>query len=655
VAIAQPARPDPSQPSTARPFEKEPVTALVDEEVLDRFYDGRLMRRLITYLRPYRAIVLGGIVFLGASALLQVIGPLLTKLAVDRYMAPVPGLQATIFDRWLPQDRWTGIAFVSGVYLAVLILTGLCDFAHGYLMQRVGQHAMSDLRQQLMRHLQALDVEFFDRNPVGRLVTRATSDVDALNELFTSGLVSILGDMLMLVLIAFAMLRLSPPLTALILIVTPFVVLATMKFRSEASYSYRRIRITVARINAYLQEHINGMTVVQLFNREARSVAQFDRINGDNKDAYKDAIFASSWFNPVVEFQGMLALSGLLAFGGFQTRHGALTLGVLVAFFQYALRFFRPIQELSDKYNVLQSAVAASEKIFALLDTPAAIVARPRPHTVPGGPVAIEFDHVWFAYKADEWVLRDVSFTILPGQAVAVVGHTGAGKTTLSSLLLRFYDIQRGSIRVGGIDIREFDPVELRRRFGVVLQDPHLFTGTISDNIRLGTPGITDEQILDSVDRVNLREFIDSLPGGFAEPVRERGHGLSVGQKQLISFARALAHNPPYLILDEATSSVDTDTEMRVRAALGTILEGRTAIIIAHRLSTIQRADCILVMHKGRLREQGTHQELLACGGIYWKLYRLQFTNQDATEQVMPASIPLDTVHASMAALAAEP
>jgi ATP-binding cassette subfamily B protein len=603
-----------------------------DEEVLGRFYDGRLMRRLLGYARPYwRRVLLAGIL-LSAISLLQVVGPLLTKIAVDRYMVPVPGAQPSDVDRWFPQDRLAGIATVSMVYLLVLVLIAICDFTQSYLMQWVGQRAMSDIRRQLMQRLQVLDVEYFDRNPVGRLVTRVTSDVDALNDVFTSGLISILGDLFMLILLTVAMFRMSLPLTLIVLAVMPFGLAASVTFRQAASESYRRVRITVARINAYLAEHISGMSVVQLFNHESVSATRFATINNDNKLAQKDALFAFAWFNPVVEFQGMLALAALLAYGGYRARAGALTLGVVVAFFQYALRFFRPIQEWSDKYNVLQSAVAAAEKIFALIDNPALIGAPPTPRPVPALPVTIEFDHVWFAYKDDDWVLRDVSFTIDPGQTIAVVGHTGAGKTTLTNLLLRFYDVQRGSIRLDGVDLREFDPIELRRRFGIVLQDPHLFTGTIADNIRLGTSRITDEQVLESAERVNLREFVDSLPDGFEEPVRERGHGLSVGQKQLISFARALAHDAPYLILDEATSSVDTDTELRVRAALGTVLHGRTAIVIAHRLSTIQRAHRILVMHKGKLRESGTHQELLAHRGIYWNLYRLQYKDQDIAQ-----------------------
>jgi ATP-binding cassette subfamily B protein len=418
-------------------------------------------------------------------------------------------------------------------------------------------------------------------------------------------------------------------MTALLLAVMPLVVLVTIQFRCSVQRSYRRIRVAIARINSYLQEHINGISVLQLFNREAKSRAEFDRINRDHMEAFKDAITAYGWFYPVVEFLGMLALALLLAYGGFRIRGGALTLGVLVAFFQYGLRFFRPIQDLSEKYNILQSAMAASERVFKLLDTPIQIQSPARTKPFPRGPVAIEFDRVWFAYKDEDWVLSDVSFRIEPGETIAVVGHTGAGKTTLTSLLLRFYEVQRGSIRIGGTDIREFDLEDLRRNFGVVLQDPHLFTGTVAENIRLGTSGISDLHLAESAERVNLLDFIESLPEGFDQPVRERGAGLSTGQKQLISFARALAHSPRYLILDEATSSVDTETELRIREALGRLVEGRTSIVIAHRLSTIQRADRILVMHKGKLREMGTHQQLLALRGIYWKLYQLQYKDQE--------------------------
>ena len=601
----------------------------MEEEVLGKAYDGRLMRRLLTYIRPYQVEVLIALVLLFINAALQVVGPLITQIAIDRYLVPAGKPAPALLDRYLSASPWTGLLQLSMVYLAALIGAMLCDFGEQYLMQWVGQKAMFDLRRQLMGHLQRLDPAFFDHNPVGRLVTRLTTDVDALNELFSSGLLMILGDLLMLSFVILAMLKLSPGMTAFLMAVMPLVVLVTMQFRRSVQQSYRRIRVAIARINSYLQEHINGIAVLQLFNREARSRAEFDRINRDHMEAFKDAITAYGWFYPVVEFLGMLALALLLAYGGFRIRGGALSLGILVAFFQYGLRFFRPIQDLSEKYNILQGAMAASERVFKLIDTPVQIHSPAQPQPFPVLAAGIEFDHVWFAYKGEDWVLTDVSFRIDPGETIAVVGHTGAGKTTLTSLLLRFYEVQRGSIRIGGTDIREFDLEELRRNFGVVLQDPHLFTGTVADNIRLGTAGISDEQLTAAAERVNLLDFIRTLPEGFEQPVRERGSGFSTGQKQLISFARALAHNPRYLILDEATSSVDTETEFRIREALDHLVEGRTSIVIAHRLSTIQRADRIVVMHKGKLREIGTHQELLAMRGIYWKLYQLQYQDQE--------------------------
>ncbi|HEY6393556.1 MAG TPA: ABC transporter ATP-binding protein [Bryobacteraceae bacterium] len=604
----------------------------MEEEVLGKAYDGRLMRRLLTYIRPYKLEVLAALVFLFINAAMQVLGPLLTKLAVDRYLAPTGRPPATVLDPFLSNNPWTGLGQISFLYLLAIVGGMLCDFAEQYLMQRVGQKAMFDLRRQLMGHMQRLDLTYYDHNPVGRLVTRITSDVDALNELFSSGLLMILGDLLMLSFVVAAMLKLSPGMTGLLLAVMPLVLLVTIQFRRSVQSSYRRIRVAIARINSYLQEHINGIGVLQLFNRETKSRAEFERINRDHMEAFKDAITAYGWFYPTIEFCAMLALAFLLAYGGFRIRSGALTLGVLVAFFQYGQRFFRPIQDLSEKYNILQAAMAASERVFKLIDTPAGIQSPAAPTPFPAKPAAIEFEGVWFAYKDEDWVLNDVSFRIEPGETIAVVGHTGAGKTTLTSLLLRFYEIQRGAIRIGGIDIREFDLESLRRNFGVVLQDPHLFTGTIASNIRLGTTGISDERLAESAERVNLLDFVRGLPEGFEQPVRERGSGFSTGQKQLISFARALAHNPRYLILDEATSSVDTETEFRIRDALARLVEGRTSIVIAHRLSTIQRADRIMVMHKGKLREMGTHQELLAMRGIYWKLYQLQYKDQEFAE-----------------------
>ncbi len=602
----------------------------MEEEVLGKAYDGRLMRRLLTYIGPYKTTVAFSLALLLINAMLQVVGPLLTALAIDRYLTPSGKVSHTILDPFLSHNPWTGLGQVSFLYFLALLIGMLCDFGQQYMMQWVGQRAMFDLRRDIMAKLQNLDLAYYDHNPVGRLVTRMTTDVDALNELFSSGLLMILGDLLMLGFVIIAMLELSPGMTAFLLALMPAVVLVTMVFRRAVQKSYRKIRVAIARINSYLQEHISGISVLQLFNGEDRSRREFESINRDHMEAYKDAITAYGWFYPVAEFLGMLALALLLAYGGFRVRGGAIEIGVVVAFFQYGLRFFRPIQDLSEKYNIMQSAMAAAERVFKLLDTPALILSPTQPTDFPRSAAAIEFDHVWFAYKNEDWVLSDVSFRIQPGETIAVVGHTGAGKTTIASLLLRFYEVQRGVIRIGGVDIREFDLETLRRNFGIVLQDPHLFTGTIAENIRLGTPGISDDQMSEAAARVNLLDFVQSLPEGFAQPVRERGAGYSTGQKQLINFARALAHNPRFLILDEATSSVDTETELRIREALQQLVVGRTSIVIAHRLSTIQRADRIIVMHKGKLREIGTHQELLAVRGIYWKLYQLQYKDQES-------------------------
>jgi len=598
-----------------------------EEEILGKAYDGRLMRRLLGYLRPYKWHVAVALASIIVKSIADVLGPFLTKVAIDKYLAKSATANSWLGDR-LSSAPLKGIGQIGGLYVGLLIFTFALEFVQTYLMQWTGQKVMFDLRSQIFRHLQEMHVGFFDKNPVGRLVTRVTTDVDALNELWASGLVTIVGDVMALGFSVIVMLRMSVSMTLVLLAVLPLVILVTARFRATVQQSYRRIRVCIARINAYLQEHVNGIAVLQLFNREGRSIQEFDRVNRDHMEAYKDAIQAYGWFYPIVEFLSMLALAMLVAYGGFQVRAGAFSLGMLVAFFQYGLRFFRPIQDLSEKYNILQGAMAASERVFKLLDTKEAIQSAEPARAFPETAAAIEFDHVWFAYNDEDWVLRDVSFRIEPGETIAVVGHTGAGKTTLSSLLLRFYDVQRGAIKVGGIDVREFALADLRRHFGVVLQDPYLFTGTIESNIRLGS-AIDQSVIEDAAAQVNLLDFVRTLPEGFAQPVRERGNGFSTGQKQLISFARALAHNPRFLILDEATSSVDTETEFRVRAALERMVEGRTSMVIAHRLSTIQRADRILVMHKGRLRESGTHQALLAVRGIYWKLYQLQYKDQE--------------------------
>ena len=664
---------------------RNPKSMAHEEEVLGKAYDSRLMRRLLTYLRPYRkqvAIALISIVF---KAFCDVLGPYLVKVAIDRYLTPAKSTASGLWN-WLSPRPFTGIAQISSIYLGLLVLTFAFEFLQTYFMQWTGQKVMFDLRSQIFRHLQRMHVAFYDKNPVGRLVTRVTTDVDALNEMFTSGVVSIFDDFFSLAGILAIMLCMNWKLALITFAVLPGIVIATKIFRDKVRDSYRRIRTAIARINSYLQEHVSGMVVLQLFNRERRAYNRFAEINRSHMDAFKDAILAYAVYYPVVDLFSAVAIACVIWWGGQDVIHGivsnavslqinngrlalhlvpvAASLGVLIAFTQYAMRFFRPIMDFSEKYNILQSAMAASERIFKLLDTPAEVIS-PAATKKPQGPGRIEFDHVWFAYRegqreskehaetaaaagngsahpsntskgvapsaigAPDWVLRDVSFAIEPGETVAVVGHTGAGKTTLISLLLRFYDVQKGSVRIDGVDVTDMDLPDLRARFGVVLQDPFLFTGTIGGNIRLGTERILDEHVQQAAEDVNLGDFIRSLPKGFEEEVRERGSTLSTGQKQLISFARALAHDPKILILDEATSSVDTETEFRVREALARMVEGRTSLIIAHRLSTIQRADKIIVMHKGQLREMGTHQELLAHRGIYYKLYQLQYKDQE--------------------------
>jgi ATP-binding cassette, subfamily B, multidrug efflux pump len=636
--------------------------AIQEEDVLGKAYDSRLMKRLLVYLRPYRwqtTIALASIV-LKAGA--DVLGPYLTHVVIDRYLAPVKQVH-TLLDFFLSNNALTGIAEVAALYVGLLLLSFLLDYLQIYFMQWVGQMVMFDIRSEIFRHMQRMHVGFYDKNPVGRLVTRATTDVDALNEMFTSGVVSIFEDVFVLGGIIWIMLRLNTKLALITFAVLPLIAIATKIFRDKVRDSYRRIRVAIARINAYLQEHVSGMMVLQLFNREDRAFKRFSQVNEVHMEAFKDAILAHAIYYPIVELLSATAIACVIWYGGGDVIHNTTTLGILAAFIQYAQRFFRPIQDFSEKYNILQSAMASSERIFKLLDTPVEITS-PAVTKTPVGPGRIEFDHVWFAYRTipvdekhvargarpseqtsamsapsePDWILRDVSFAIEPGETVAIVGHTGAGKTTIISLLMRFYDVQKGAIKIDGIDVKDMDLSDLRRRFGVVLQDPFLFTGTVEGNIRLGTQWIADEDVEKAAEDVNLADFIRSLPNGFKEEVQERGSTLSTGQKQLISFARALAHNPRILILDEATSSVDTETEFRVRDALSRMVEGRTSVIIAHRLSTVQRADQIIVMHKGQVREKGTHQELLAHRGIYYKLYQLQYKDQE-----VPAGSPATT------------
>ena len=605
------------------------MSNLHEEEALGKAYDSHLMRRLLKYMKPYRWRVGLALALVAVVTPLELAPPAIFQKAIDGYLVPA-------MNQAFPESKaWMGVIWLSLLFLAVLSFDFLAQYVQIRIMQRVGQQTMYDMRSEIFGHMQRLPMSYFDRNPVGRLVTRVTTDVDALNDLFAAGVVTMINDFFLLAVMAGLLFKINAHLAVDALAVLPGILLVTLIFRKYVRDANRRIRTAIARINAFLQEYISGMSVVQLFNREAKAKDEFANRNHDNMLAWRDAILAYALFYPAVEFLSFATIALIFWDGGNRILHGAFTIGVLIEFTMYAQRFFRPIQDLSEKFNILQSAMAASERIFKLLDEPVTIESDPNaiPLVQPRG--EIEFRNVWFSYRnvpepADEdWVLRDVSFRVEPGQTFAIVGHTGAGKTTLISLLLRFYDIQRGQILLDGKDIRTIQLQDLRRQFGIVLQDPFLFTGTIETNVRLGTQHIENATVERALEEVGLGEFIRSLSNGAATGVNERGSTLSVGQRQLINFARALAHNPRFLILDEATSSVDTKTELQIREALGRLLSGRTALVIAHRLSTIQHADQILVFHKGRLREQGAHQELLVQRGIYYRLYQLQYKEQE--------------------------
>jgi ATP-binding cassette subfamily B multidrug efflux pump len=622
------------------------MSNLHEEEALGKAYDSRLMRRLLQYMKPYKWRVVLALILVAVVTPLELAPPLIFRKAIDSYFTPA-------LNHVIPEaSAWSGIGWLSVILLGVLIFDFLAQYAQLRIMQRVGQQTMYDMRGEIFGHMQRLPMSYFDRNPVGRLVTRVTTDVDALNDLFAAGVVTMINDFFLLVVMAGVLFKIDRRLALDTLAVLPGILIVTMIFRKYVRDANRRIRTAIARINAFLQEYITGMSVVQLFNRERKAMDEFEKRNRDNMLAWRDAILAYALFYPAVEFLSFATIALIFWSGGNRILHGALSLGVLTAFTMFAQRFFRPIQDLSEKFNILQSAMAASERIFKLLDEPVLVQSDPNaiPLDHPRG--EIEFRNVWFSYRnvpepaEEDWVLRDVSFRVNPGQTVAIVGHTGAGKTTLISLLLRFYDVQRGQILLDGKDIRLIQLQDLRRQFGIVLQDPFLFTGTIETNICLGTPGITRSTVESAVDEIGLGDFVRSLPEGVGASVNERGSTLSVGQRQLINFARALAHNPRFLILDEATSSVDTKTELLIREALGRLLSGRTALVIAHRLSTIQHADRILVFHKGRLREQGAHQQLLAERGIYYRLYQLQYKEQElhlpleANSSAEPSPLP---------------
>ena len=599
---------------------RRPATAH-DDEVLGKAYDARLMRRLLGFMRPHRVAIGWTVVAIIGLSVLQLAPPYLTKVAIDAHITT---------------GELDGLDTLAFLFLGVLVLSYVLEYVQTYTLQVTGQRIIFDLRMRIQEHLQRLDVAFYDRNPVGRLMTRVTTDVDALNDLFASGVVSAFRDIFMLGGIAIVLVVMDWRLAIVALSVLPLIALVTQWFRRNARHSYRQVRGWIARINAFLQENITGMATVQLFRREALHFDRFDAINQGHRDANIASIFYYAVFYPAIEVLGALAIAAIVWFGGSWTLQGTLELGSLVAFVLYSQRFFRPISDLSEKFNLLQAAMASSERIFALLDTPVSIESPTSRtpsdchHGLPAGPGHIRFEHVWFAYRDDEYVLEDVTFDVAPGQRVGVVGATGAGKTTLINLLMRFYDVNRGRITIDGVDIRERSLTALRSRFGLVLQDGYLFSGTVADNIRLGSDAISDADVRRAAGAVHADRFIASLPDGFDSPVAERGATFSVGQRQLLSFARALAHQPSVLVLDEATSSIDTDTEQLIQDALRVLMSGRTTIAIAHRLSTVQDMDAILVFHKGRLRETGSHQELLAQRGLYFTLYQLQYRDQEA-------------------------
>ena len=589
------------------------ITDNNEEEVLGKAYDARLMRRLLGYLRPYRGAAILAVVCLIAGSAFSIIQPFLIKVAIDEHIS---------------NYDINGLGNIAALYILTLIGVFGLSYGQTWLINLTGQKIMRDLRMEIFRHLQKMDVAFFDKNPVGRLMTRVTTDVDALNELFTAGVISVFDDIFTLTGIIIFLFVLNYKLALAIVVILPLLAFITLMFKIKVRYSYRLVRTAIARINAFLQENITGASVVQLFNREGRQANRFKIVNKEHLDANLLSIFYYAIFYPILEVISALAIGIIIWYGGHEVLSGALTIGTLVAFIQYSDRFFKPISDLSEKYTILQSAMASSERIFNLLDSQSVVTASKSPEAREAKEGSIEFRNVCFSYNPGQQVLRDVSFKVSPGERIAVVGATGAGKSTIISLLSRFYDISDGEILVDGVDVRHYDIQGLRRSIGIVLQDVFLFSGNIEENIRLWETGITSDEVRRAAETVHAARFIDKLDGKYDARVGERGSSLSVGQKQLLSFARALAFNPKILVLDEATSSIDTETELLIRDALEKLMAGRTSIVIAHRLSSIQNADRILVLHHGRVREMGTHQELLRLKGIYWKLYQLQYKDQ---------------------------
>lgn len=591
---------------------------LYSDEIVGKAYDALLMKRLIKYLSPYKKLVAISFIMLFIISGLELVGPYLTKIAIDVH---------------IKNKNFSGLSKIALLFLGILILSFVMKYIQIYIMQYIGQRIMFDIRVKIFSHLQSMDMSFFDKNPVGRLMTRVMGDVEVLNELFASGMVTVFGDIFTLIGIAIVMFVLNWKLALVTLSVIPLLFYATLYFRKKARASFRKIRKRIARINAFMQESIGGMAIIQLFQQERRKFRQFQRLNRSHYQAWIETIFYFAIFFPAVEIISSLAISLIIWYGGGKVLQQTLTIGALVAFIQYAQRFFYPIRDLSEKYNILQSAMAASERIFKLLDAPAAIKSPARPAKLKSIKGEIEFNNVWFSYNNEEWILKDISFKVAPGEKVAIVGATGAGKTSIISLLGRFYEVNKGCIKIDGIDIKKMDLDVLRRNIGVVLQDVFIFSGSIEDNIRLGEEKIGYDDVWQAAQYVNAHKFIQKLDQGFHTEVLERGSLLSTGQRQLLAFARVLAFNPCIFILDEATSNIDTETELLIQQALKKLMKGRTSLIIAHRLSTIKDVDRIIALHKGMIREEGTHQQLLRKRGIYYRLYQLQYKDQQVLHE----------------------
>ncbi len=612
----------------------EEVRKYHEEDAIGKTYDLRVARRLLRYLKPYWKLAALALTLTFLTNLLIATQPYFTKSAVDDFITP---------------KNVDGVWLFALAFFGVFLFRFVFSYAQEVLLNHVGQRVMFDIRTELFTKLQKQEIAYFDQYPVGRTMTRLTGDVDALNELFTSGVIDVLGDLVIIFAIVGIMFWLDWKLALVSLITIPLLFTATNWFRKHARVGFDRVRTRNAKLNAFLQEYISGAQTVQLFNAEAKAKGRFREINDDYRNANIETIYYYAVFYPLVDFIGSVGIAlvivafGFEILGGFSSAGAGLTVGVLAAFIQYSLQLFQPIRDLSDKFNVLQAAIVASHRIFILLDRDVEITSPAEPKMTGKARGEIVFENVWFAYKNEDWVLKDVSFTVAPGESIALVGHTGSGKTTVTNLLMRFYDVQKGRILLDGVDVRDWELHDLRSNFAVVLQDVFLFSGTIENNIKLGNPDIDRERVEWAAGEVHADEFIKKLAGGYGSVVKERGAGLSVGQKQLISFARALAFDPKLLILDEATSSIDTETEQLIQRAVDRVMEGRTSLVVAHRLSTIQRCDRIIVLHHGELREIGSHAELLAMRGLYWRLYQLQYSE----EPLHPMADPLSSIHRS--------